>query len=123
MIILKYFLLTLVFGCSALAGFMISRKFKNRVDELRCFKNILNIIESKIKFTYEPIGDIFLEISKMIKDKAIISEIFEKASKNMTDDDVDGSWRNALEDSKLYLNLNKEDIDILRSFGKLLREN
>ena len=60
MIILKYIMIFLVFLVSFVIGNLISKKYILRVKELKDFKNALNIIGSKIKFTYEPLPEIFL---------------------------------------------------------------
>ena len=59
----KYILLICIFGLSTAIGLAISKSYENRVIELKEFKNILNIIKTKIKFTYEPLADIFRQIS------------------------------------------------------------
>ncbi len=123
MIIIKYIFLVLVFGCSCLTGFMISKKFKNRVIELREFKNILNILEAKIKFTYQPLGDIFSEISVMSSEGDSISKFFKEILNRMKSKDVATSWDEALESSKTFLSLDKEDINIIKGLGKLLRKD
>jgi stage III sporulation protein AB len=124
MIILKYIFLMLILCGSSVVGVLISKKFKNRVNELREFKNVLNILEAKIKFTYEPLGDIFGEISEMTNNsKNAISKIFKEVKQKMQDFDVNTSWEESLESSKSALNLNGEDIDILKSLGNLLRKD
>lgn len=50
----KTILLFAIFSLSTVIGILISKMYENRVKELRQFKNILNIIKTKIKFTYEP---------------------------------------------------------------------
>ena len=52
--------------------------FKDRLEELEEIKNALNIFKSKIKFTYEPIPEIFKEIS--LNTSKNISNIFKEAS-------------------------------------------
>ena len=52
---IKYFMLILVFISSSLIGRLISKKYIDRVEELKEIKNALNIFKSKIKFTYEPL--------------------------------------------------------------------
>ena len=75
MVFLKYFILFIIFLIAAWIGNLISKKYRNRVDELKSFKEAFNILEAKIKFTYEPIGDIFEEISNLfLKNK--ISSVF-----------------------------------------------
>ena len=75
--VLKYFMLFLIFMASSFVGKCISKKYVYRLEELEEIKNILNVFKSKIKFTYEPIPEIFREIS--VKTKANIGEIFKNA--------------------------------------------
>lgn len=77
--IVKYFMLLLIFISSSLIGKYISKKYTYRLKELEEFKNILNVFKSKIRFTYEPIPEIFREIANNTKQN--IAEIFEKARK------------------------------------------
>ena len=60
----KYLLLIGIFGLSTSIGFLISKSYQNRVVELKEFKTILNIMKTKIKFTYEPLAEIFKQIAK-----------------------------------------------------------
>ena len=75
--LLKYFMLLLIFISSSLIGRFISKKYAYRLEELEETKNILNIFKSKIKFTYEPIPEIFKEVANTSKTN--IREIFRKA--------------------------------------------
>jgi len=68
MIILKYIIIGLVFLISILIGNIISKRYILRVKELQDFQNALNIIESKIKFTYEPLPEIFIQTSKLLSE-------------------------------------------------------
>ncbi len=77
--IVKYFMLLLIFISSSLIGKYISKKYTYRLKELEEFKNILNVFKSKIRFTYEPIPEIFKEIANNTKEN--IAEIFERARK------------------------------------------
>ena len=52
MITIKYISVFLVFSISMYIGKLISNKYTLRLKELKDIKNALNIIESKIKFTY-----------------------------------------------------------------------
>ena len=67
--ILKYILLVIIFSLSAGIGFTISKIYENRVKELREFQNILNFMKTKIKFTYEPLLEIFTQIEKAEEEK------------------------------------------------------
>ncbi len=123
MIFLKYIILLTIFLGTSYIGFLFSRKYRNRVNELREVKEVISILENKIRFTYEPLGEIFDEIYNMVESKKNIANIFKQLKNNMKDNNVKISWEMALENSKTNLNLNKEDINIIKSLGKLLREN
>lgn len=64
MIIIKFIILSGIFCLSTACGITISRKYITREKELKEMLNALNIFEEKIKFTYEPIPDVFKEISE-----------------------------------------------------------
>ena len=78
---IKYLLLMGIFGLSTAIGFLISKSYQNRVVELKEFKNILNIMKTKIKFTYEPLGEILKEISNNFSDN--VSCMLKNASNKM----------------------------------------
>lgn len=116
MIIIKWMIISGIFLTSFMIGNLISKKYILRVKELKDLKNALNIIESKIKFTYEPIPEIFHQTSRMFSKN--IEVIFEQAATYMRDIDAEKAWNKSLEES--ITNLNKEDIENIRSFGKML---
>ena len=119
MVFLKYFILFIIFLIAAWIGNLISKKYRNRVDELKSFKEAFNILEAKIKFTYEPIGDIFEEISNLFfKNK--ISSIFYGTKNNMKKMDLKTSWENAINENTQKLSLNNEDVNVLKSLGNIL---
>ena len=74
---IKYFMLLLVFIASSFIGRCIAKKYSYRLEELEEMKNILNVFKSKIRFTYEPIPEIFKDIANNVKEN--IGQIFEKA--------------------------------------------
>lgn len=116
MLMIKYIILTGILGISIYIGLLISRKYKDRVTELKEFRNSLNMLESKIKFTYEPLQEIFNQISNCLEND--ISLIFKNTIENMRKMNTQDAWNKAVEESKL--NLNNEDINIIKNMGKLL---
>ena len=116
MIILKYIMIFLVFLICFLIGNLISKKYILRVKELKDLKNALNMIESKIKFTYEPLPEIFMQTSKLLSKN--ISSIFVQASGEMKTLNAEEAWNKALEESNT--NLYKEDIENMKNLGKML---
>ena len=120
MIVLKYIFLFLIFIGTTSIGNMISKKYRNRVNELKAFKEICNMLNSKIKFTYEPLGEIFEEMSKIFSNEKNISSILQETSKTMRDASFKKSWESSIDKFKNYLNLNNEDINILKGLSNML---
>ena len=116
MIILKYIIMCLVFCICFLIGNIISKRYILRVKELKDFENALNIIESKIKFTYEPLPEIFKQTSRLLSEN--ISKIFINASIYMKDLNCEEAWTKSVKETNTYLN--KEDIENIKGFGKML---
>ena len=117
--IIKYCVLIIIFGTSTYIGFLISKRYSDRVKELMDLKVALNIFKTKIKLTYEPIPEVFLEISKKVSKN--ISNIFYLASKKMENKNASISWCEAVIETDN--NLNKEDIDVIKGLSNMLREN
>ncbi len=115
-IYIKYILLIIIFSLSTSIGILISKIYENRVIELKEFKNILNIIKNKIKFTYEPLGDIFIQISKEKETK--VEKIFEEIAEEMKIKQVKIAWEDCIQ--KADISIKQEDKDTLKKLGKLL---
>ena len=116
MIIVKYIIIFLVFLICFLLGNIISKRYTLRVKELKDFSNALNIIENKIKFTYEPLSEIFIQTSRLLSEN--ISNIFINASSYMKEFSSEEAWNKGVDDTSTYLN--KEDIENIKSLGKLI---
>lgn len=114
MIIIKVInIIGIIFIC-AYIGIMKAKTYENRVIELNQFQNALVMFKSKIEFTYEPIKNIFEDISKVIyKDK---QNIFGSVVKK--DKDIYSSWCEAINELKNDLDI--EDKEIIMMLGKLL---
>ena len=105
-----------IFLSSSLIGLLISKKYINRVNELKEFKNALNIFKTKIRYTYEPIPEIFTEISQNISSN--IGSVFIQAANKMDVLAAGEAWNLALKIDSL--NINEEDRVILNNLSKLL---
>ena len=66
MIVIKGILLALIIVTSSLIGNIKSKTFQKRYLELKKFKSGLGIFKSKLEFTYEPVNEIFTDISKLV---------------------------------------------------------
>ena len=113
---IKYLLLIVIFGLSTAIGMTISKSYENRVIELKELKNILNIMKTKIKFTYEPLADIFRQIAN--KNETNVEKIFGQMANQITYFQTREVWENCIQEADI--SLNQEDKDILKKLGKLL---
>jgi len=116
MSIIKWIILLLILAISTLIGNHISLKYKNREIELKEFKSALNMFKSKIKYTYEPIPETFLEIADNFS--CNVSNLFRTASINMKEKSACDAWCDAI--SFVYTNINDEDKSVLKALGKML---
>ena len=116
MIGIKIIIYTFIFLSCSFIGILISRKYVNRVNELKEFKNALNIFKTKIRYTYEPIPEIFMQISKSVNPN--ISNVFSQAANKMEILAAGEAWNIALKMEDL--NINEEDKNALKNLSKLL---
>ena len=116
MLAIKIIIYSFIFLSCSLIGILISKKYSNRVNELKDFKNALNMFKTKIRYTYEPIPEIFREISESIDSN--ISNVFKKASEKMDICAAGEAWDLALKIEDL--NIDDEDRNVLKNLSKLL---
>lgn len=102
--------------CQHAIGLLIAKSYQNRVVELKEFKNILNIMKTKIKFTYEPLAEIFKQISK--DNESEVEKIFGQMANQITYYQAKDVWENCIQDADI--SIKQEDKDILKKLGKLL---
>ena len=114
--ILRYLLLFLIFIFSFFIGKYMSKQYIDRLAELEEIKKALNIFKSKIKFTYEPIPEIFKEISNNFSEH--IEEIFKNSVIKMKNNSASIAWCESIEESNT--SMNKEDKEVLKGLSKLL---
>lgn len=108
-------LFIILVACS-LIGKYLSQKYVIRVKELEEIKNALNMFQSKIKFTYEPIPEIFSEIAQNTSKS--IGQVFLLAKEKMETKTANIAWEEAIEESEN--NLTKEDKYVIKTLSKLL---
>ena len=116
MLEIKIVIYTFIFLSCSLIGILISKKYTNRVNELKEFKNALNIFKTKIRYTYEPIPDIFMQISENINSN--IGNVFSPAANKMNVLAAGEAWNIALKMEEL--SINQEDRNALENLSKLL---
>ena len=114
--IVKWLILVLILSVSTYIGVLISKKYLNRVKDLKEMKMALNMFNAKMKFTYESIPKIFSEVSERVNPN--IGNIFKIASSNMVNRPAGEAWVDALENSNS--SFKKEDIETLKGLGNML---
>ena len=98
---IKYILLTGIFGFSTAIGILISKSYQNRVVELKEFKNVLNIMKTKIKFTYEPLAEIFKQIAK--ENQTSIERIFGQMANQLTYNQAKDVWEDCIQNADISI--------------------
>ena len=114
MIFIKFLNLGLICFICFYIGNLKAKTYENRVIELSKIQNSLIMFKSKIEFTYEPINNIFADISKIIYENK--NNIFEETLKK--DKEIYLSWNEAIDEHRNGLSI--EDKEIIKMFGKLL---
>ena len=108
MIIIKICLTVFVVLICSSIGNIKSKSFSNRYSELKKFKRSLGVFKSKLEFTYEPISEIFEEISKMIYDN--LPNVFGDFVEN-------GNWNLSVDKQNIFTT---EDKEVIKGLGKML---
>lgn len=114
--IIKYFMLFIILVACSLIGRYLSKRYVMRVKELEEMKNALSVFQSKIKFTYEPIPEVFEEIAKTTSKS--VGQVFYLAKEKMKKNTANMAWEQAIDESEN--NLTKEDKQVLKTLSKLL---
>lgn len=112
------FLITILTGSTSI-GFLLSKGYLDRLNELKKISNLINIFQNKLKFSRKPLSEIFEEVYLMEKGSKV-SEIFLKTSQKIKEMNVSEAWKSAVIENSFFLNLKKEDIGIIKSFGNML---
>ena len=114
--IIKIFLHMSMFVVSAGIGFLFSKKYVQRVNELKNIKNALNICKTKMKYTYEPVPEIFKFIADNIDGN--VKSLFKNAANLMKTESAGIAWEKTVDSTDL--NINKEDKEVVKGLSKLL---
>lgn len=116
MMIFKFIFLTIILFGTSYIGILMAKKYSNRVKDLKEMRKALNFFEDKIKFTYEPIPDVFEEISSKVNEN--IGEIFKSSANLMQNESAGVSWEKAVDNANT--NFSKEDNEVIKGLAKML---
>lgn len=116
--VLKSFLIITVFLLSSFIGYLLAKKYSTRVSEINDILLALDIFETKIKYTYDSLSTVFFYIADNLKTKIYRIFFITAEEINENKNDSAGSiFKRVVEDEKIFLNLKKEDIEILKELG------
>lgn len=116
MLVAKYIILLIIFFLTTFLGLAFSNKYRQRVSDLKSIRNILNILGTKITYTYEPLPQIFSDIYNEFDGG--IAELFKMAKEKMQEISAGEAWKFAIENSNT--SMNGEDLNVLKNLEKLL---
>jgi len=116
LLIIKLVLLILIIVASSMMGILFSQKYINRVKQLKNFKIALNILKTKMQYTYAPLPDIFLDISKSITGQ--VGVLFLEACKQMKTKNATQSFNEAVDTTNM--DVTKQDKEAMKNLGKML---
>ena len=116
MIVLKFVDIIFILVICSYLGVYKSKKFENRVIELNKFQNALVMFKGKVEFTYEPLKNIFEEISRIIYDDSdnIFKNVFNKSNSKS----ISELWNEEIK--SINNSLNNEDREIIKMLGKMM---
>lgn len=113
MLLLKILNLVAIFFVCFYIGSYKAKECQDRVAELQKFLNGIIMFKNKVEFTYEPINSIFGDISNVIYENK--ENLFKKIQNK--NEDINIAW---IKETEKLKNLNDEDKEIIKMFGKLL---
>lgn len=115
---IKFILIICVFAASTFIGYTFAGRYKTRVAELNDLLFALEIFETKIKYTYDSLTTSFLYIADTLKTKVYrIFFVTAEEIKENKNDSAGDCFKRVVDGEKIFLSLNKEDIEILKELG------
>ena len=114
--VIKIILLIMVMVMCSFLGIIKANRFKLRVVDLCEMKKALNLIITKMRYTYEPLPELFKEVSKELNKN--IANIFITAHTYMNELNAKEAWKKSVGESSS--NFTNEDINIIKGLGNLL---
>lgn len=121
LLIVKIISLLLILALSSFIGVLISNKYGMRVKEIEDLISALDLLETRVKYTYDTIADSFDFIAGNMKTKAyrifMITSSMLLENNSMSAGDI---FRNVVDDESIFLSLNKDDKEILKGLGTSL---
>lgn len=121
LLIVKIISLFLILGLSTFVGIIISNKYNMRVKEIEDLISAIDLLETRVKYTYDTIADSFDFVANNMKTKAyrifMITSSLLLENKNMSAGDI---LKRVIDEESIFLSLTKEDREVLKGLGTSL---
>ena len=113
-IYIKFLILSLIVLICTYIGYLKSLKYKNRLEDMKVFRNLFHILKSKIEFTSQPIKEILNEYNGNQNMNFFVNKIID----NLEEENLLNAWKTALKESNF--NLKREDEQIIVELAQVL---
>lgn len=117
--LMRYIILVSIIACSTSIGFLLSKRYTDRLNELTDLSVLINILQNKIKFTQLPLTEVFEQIGN-ISLKTNIKKIFLECGLTLKNMNLESSWKEAIKQERAFLSITNEDVEILNTLGSTL---
>lgn len=118
LVVFKFLFLFAILILSTMIGMIVAKRYSNRVSELQELIAALEILESRVNYTYDSIPDIFDFIARHLKTN--VKAIFESSADKLVENknEAAGELFNAsIDEEKILCDLTEEDVDILKGLS------
>ncbi len=116
--LIKMLLLLFILLLSTTIGYMVAYRYSRRVAELEEFNTALELFETKITYTYDDLIDAFMYLSEHLKTKMYrLFFITAEKLRESVDISAGDTFRRVVEEEKIFLELNPNDIEIVKSLS------
>ena len=118
--LVKIVAIILVVGSCTMIGFLLAKRYGQRVRELRMINSALKHIETEIVYGLTPLPNAFYQIAMRMEEP--VRSVFSLMSERFHDHDLSTAeiWQNSWEVNQSKLALKKRDYDILFQLGHSL---
>lgn len=123
LVLFKFLFLLSIIVLSTMIGVAISKKYSDRVNELQECITALELLESRINYTYDTVPEIFDFIARHLKTD--IKNVFQYSAEKLSIDknfSAGELFNSTIDEEKILLDLSEEDIEILKGLSVSLGE-
>lgn len=120
---IKFLACVIIVASSSFFGLYATFSHRRRTEQLGELQRIFNFVKNEIVVFNSLLPDIFVKIAEI--SASPVGLIFENTLKelgNSQNNSLEWAWKNAIDDLALVLNLDIEDLSIVKNFGAMLEK-